>query len=102
MLSVKTSNPAELLDKIKQGIGTGCIKTWSYDKDGDFSQTCEEWKNRAFLEPIILKGELRFELITFKQHRITKSVSGIYYGRFLEMLASYFESDLVSISIVIN
>ena len=82
MITVKTSDPAGLLQKIKMAIEKGCIMDWYIDSDGDFTQAHEEWKNRAFLEPIILVGELRFELITFKQHRVTKSISGLFQGVF--------------------
>ena len=102
MLTIKTSDPLGLLQKIKMAIQNGCVLGWQVDSDGDFTQTQEELKNRAFLEPIILVGELRFELITFKQHRITKSISGVFQARFLEMLSTHFESDFILATVIVN
>ena len=102
MLTIKTSDPMELLQKIKMAIQEGHILDWQVDSDGDFTQTHEEFKNRAFLEPIILVGELRFELITFKQHRISKSISGVFQARFLEMLSTHFESEFIVATVIVN
>lgn len=102
MLTIKTPDPMGLLQKIKMAIQNGSVMEWQVDSDGDFTQTHEEYKNRAFLEPIILMGELRFELITFKQHRITKSISGIFQARFLEMLSTHFESDFSIATVIVN
>ena len=102
MLTIKTSDPTGLLQKIKMAIEKGCVREWQVDSDGDFTQTHEEFKNRAFLEPIILVGELRFELITFKQHRITKSISGLFQARFLEMLSTQFEEEFIMATVIVN
>ena len=102
MLTIKTPDPTGLLQKIKLAIEKGCVMDWALDSDGDITLMNEELKNRAFLEPIILVGELRFELITFKQHRITKSISGMFQGRFLEMLSTHFEADFIIATVVVN
>lgn len=50
-LSVKTDNPSGLLTSIRKAIDNKVVSTWSYDKDGDFSHTPDQWKNKAWLRP---------------------------------------------------
>ena len=41
---ILTSTPNTLLTKIKAAIDKGEIDTWSYDANGDFTHTPEQWK----------------------------------------------------------
>lgn len=95
-LSVKTDNPTGLLASIKKAIDDNEIATWSYDKDGDFTHTPDQWKNKAWLRPKAEEVELRFLIISPKDTIITKMVSGIYHGRFIEMLTSHFDKKFSS------
>jgi hypothetical protein len=91
-LTIKTDNPSGLLTAIKKAIDDKTIATWSYDNDGDFTHTPEQWKNKAWLRPKIETGELKFIIISPKDTTVTKAVSGIYHGRFIEMLTTHFET----------
>jgi len=91
-LSVKTDNPSGLLSSIKKAIDDNVVVTWSYDKDGDFTHTPDQWRNKAWLRPKTETGELRFVIIEPKDTKTTKMVSGIYHGRFIEMLTSHFDT----------
>lgn len=91
-LSVKTDNPSGLLSSIKKAIDDNVVATWSYDKDGDFTHIPDQWRNKAWLRPKTETGELRFVIIEPKDTTITKMVSGIYHGRFIEMLTSHFDT----------
>ncbi len=90
---VKTSNPSGLLSKIKKAIDDNSIDTWSYDSDGDFTHKPEQWKNKAWLSPKIYSSELRFGILKQKDIKLTRSIYGIYHGRFIEMLLNHFDSD---------
>ena len=92
MLSIKTDNPSGLLASIKKAIDDKTVATWSHDKDGDFTHTPEQWKSKAWLRPKLETGELRFVIISPKDTTLTKMVSGIYHGRFIEMLTSHFDT----------
>jgi hypothetical protein len=44
-----TSNPTALLKAFKKAIDESTILTWGYDKDGDFTHSAAQWKNKAWL-----------------------------------------------------
>ena len=96
-LIFKAAQPKTLLDAIKKEINSEKIVTWSCDSDGDFTHTPEQWKNKAWLRPIVGTDELKFNII--KPTSVTKfgnAVLGIYYGRFLEMVSNHFENSFTS------
>lgn len=95
---VKTQNPAGLLKAIKKAIDDENIDTWSYDNDGDFTHTPEQWKNKAWLRPKIYEGELRFGILKQKNVELKKVIYGVYHGRFIEMLLTHFDDDFSTAS----
>ncbi|MDF2515934.1 MAG: hypothetical protein K0R59_1230 [Sphingobacterium sp.] len=90
---IKTTSPQKLLAAIKEGINEDNIRTWSYDSDGDFTHTPEQWQNQAWLRPQILAGELRFGILENKNKKLSKSIYGVYHGRFIEMLLTHFDTQ---------
>lgn len=88
---VKTSNPRGLLQDIKKEIDSGAIDTWSYDWDGDFTHTPEQWKYRAWLRPVFEGDRLKFSFIWSKNYRTTKMLYAIYHWRYIEMLLAHFD-----------
>jgi hypothetical protein len=44
---VATTNPNDLLKKIKLAIKEGHVDTWECDGDGDFTHSVPQWKNKA-------------------------------------------------------
>jgi len=90
---VKTGDPAGLLKKIKKAIDDKHIETWSYDSDGDFTHTPEQWKGKAWLRPKIYTGELRFGILKQTSINMSKIVYGVYHGRFIEMLLTHFDTE---------
>lgn len=96
---IKTSDPSGLLKAIKKTIDEGKIETWSYDKDGDFTHTPEQWKLQAWLRPRVYAGELRFGILKPQGEQTLKSVIyGVYHGRFIEMLLTHFDTMFVNSS----
>jgi hypothetical protein len=95
---VKTNNPSELLAEIRKTIDEGKIKTWSYDADGDFTHTTDQWKNAAWFRPKIYTGELRFGLLGKKDTTMSSYLYGIFHGRLTEMLLIHFDRKITSIN----
>lgn len=99
-LIVKTSNPNSLLSKIKKAIDSDEIRTWSYDSDGDFTHTPDQWKNKAWLT---VKrngnGELSFGILGQGSVNTSKLVYAVYHGRFAEMLLNHFDLDFSDIKV---
>lgn len=85
-LYFKTDDPQKLLDEFKKAIKEGKIATWSSDKDGDFTHTPEQWKNRAWLRPKIESAKLALYILRPKDTNITSLVYAVYHGRFVESM----------------
>jgi len=45
-IRIDCDQPTELLSSIKNAIDKGHVETWAYDKDGDFTHSTTQWKNR--------------------------------------------------------
>lgn len=88
----KTSDPQKLLTTFKKAIDEHKIITWSYDQDGDFTHSVEQWKNTAWLRPEIGVNELIFIIIGPLRTTITSEVYGIYHGRFVESMLIHCDS----------
>ncbi len=73
---VRTNKPSALLQAIYKDIDDNKIETWSYDKDGDFTHTPDQWKNKAWLRPKVYNGELRFGIVP---QRAVKLSTLIYF-----------------------
>jgi len=95
---VKTDKPRTLLAAIKRAIDSSDIETWSYDAEGDFTHTAEQWKRRAWLRPSIREQGLVFRIVPPRKRRITRVVYGVYHGRFIEMLLNHFDSKFTEAS----
>lgn len=98
-LNIKTDNPAGLLAAIKKAIDNKEVETWSYDTDGDFTHTPEQWKKKAWLRP---KNEgadtLKLVIVSPKDVTLSKEVIGVYHGRFIEMLMAHFSAKFKTIT----
>ena len=85
-LYFKTSTPQNLLDEFKKAIQEGRISTWSFDEDGDFTHTPDQWKNKAWFRPEFQEGQLALHILKPKSINITSEVYAVYHGRFLESM----------------
>lgn len=93
---VKTDTPEGLLKSIKKAIDEKTIETWSYDADGDFTHTPDQWKNRAWLRPKVYPGELRFGILGPKNVVLAKAIYSIFHGRFIEMLLDHVDDKFTT------
>ena len=62
-INFDTSDPYKLLADFKKAIGTKQVVTWSYDQDGDFTHTPEQWLRKAWLHPNITQGRLTYRIL---------------------------------------
>ena len=96
---VKTNNPQGLVDKIKESIDKKIIDTWSYDSEGDFTHSVEQWKYRAWMRPHIEKDKVVFAVICRRDKNMTMVEYAVYHGRFVEMLLRHFDRICTSIEV---
>lgn len=85
-INFDTTDPAGLLAAFKYGIDRGHIVTWSYDKDGDFTHTPDQWKNKAWLRPSVYTGRLILNIIGRQREAMPLEVYAVYHGRFIEAM----------------
>lgn len=90
---IKTSNPSGLLSALRKAIDDNKIETWSYDADGDFTHTPNQWEKKAWLRPKIYSGELRFGILAVQGTNMSKLFYGVYHGRFIEMMLVHFDES---------
>jgi hypothetical protein len=88
----------KLLTAIKMAIDTDKIKTWTYDNDGDFTHTASQWIKKAWFRPRNSEGtDVIFSMIGTKNMKITKTIYGVYHGRFIEMLLTHFDDMFTNV-----
>lgn len=90
MVTIQTATPRGLLASIRQAIDTGHVVTWTYDKDGDFTHTPDQWRSKAWLRPQIADGALTLSIIWNVPNR---QVYAVYEGRFIEMILAHFNGQ---------
>jgi hypothetical protein len=96
-ITVFTDRPQMLLRAIYKAIDEERIRTWSYDPEGDFTHTADQWRNEAWLRPRVLDDRIRFIIVPPNKRRITTAVYAIYHGRFAEMLLARFDEHYTDI-----
>jgi hypothetical protein len=83
---LESANPAALLAAFKTAIDKGHVVTWSYDKNGDFTHTPEQWRYRGWLRPSLSSGRLTMSFLGSTDEVTTWEIYGIYHGRFIESM----------------
>jgi hypothetical protein len=81
-----TNNPAALLAAFKQGIERKEIVTWEIDPDGDFTHTPPQWRNQAWLRPVLGQDRLVLNIIGRNNTAMPLEVYAVYHGRFIEAM----------------
>jgi len=84
-----TDRPKGLLADFKSKIDAGHVVTWAYDADGDFTHTAPQWKGEAWLRPVPEGDKLALYILTRRGKVLSKTVYGIYHGRFIESVATH-------------
>src|SRR5207253_6281912 len=102
MITVNTSTPTELLSLIRKEIKDEKIQTWKEDIHNGilyFTHSPEQWYRKAWLKPteLIRENQLRFNLVMPQNTLLNKAVSGVYHGRFIEMLCNHFPAHFSTI-----
>ena len=84
-IHIETPTPKKLLAAFKKAIDDGHVTTWSYDSDGDFTHTADQWNKGAWLRPKIMeRSELILYILSPKEVTITSTLYAVYHGRIVE------------------
>ncbi len=84
-----TNQPEVLLAEFKKKIDNGHVVTWSYDQQGDFTHTADQWKYLAWLRPVIKQEKLMMCIVKNKKKLLTPAIYGVYHGRFIEGMLTH-------------
>lgn len=99
-LTFTTSTPQQLLTSFKKAIDDKHVVTWSYDKEGDFTHTPDQWAKKAWMRPVVLNGQLIFKIVAPEGKAVSWGVYGVYHGRlaesFIDHLHDKFETAVAS------
>jgi len=98
-LLFKTNAPQALLNDFKKKIDEGHVVTWSYDKNGDFTHTPDQWRFSAWMRPSIDIGGLRFNIVGNAKLITSKTVYGVYHGRLVESVATHCDDRFTEASV---
>ncbi len=98
-LTFKTNTPQKLLADFKKKIDEKKVVTWSYDKDGDFTHTPDQWRHKAWMRPVIDTDGLRFNILGSKSVSTSKAIYGVYHGRLTESVTTHCD-DLFTTAVV--
>lgn len=86
-IHLKTTTPRKLLTTYKKAIDDGDVVTWSYDLDGDFTHTVEQWNKKAWLRPAVVeKTELVLHILAPKGTTLSPATYAVYHGRMIELM----------------
>jgi hypothetical protein len=88
-INFDTPDPRKLLAAFKKAIDDGDVVTWSYDNDGDFTHTPDQWKYKAWLRPVIFNGQLIMNFVANNSIPTSTAVYGVYHGRFIESMLTH-------------
>lgn len=68
------------------------IPTWIVDSDGDFTMTHGAWTMHAWFR-INLNNptQLVLNIVSSRNHRMTRELYGVYHGRMTATLLAYFD-----------
>jgi hypothetical protein len=87
MIYFETKTPKKLLAAYKKAIDDGHVTTWSYDSDGDFTHTADQWSRKAWLRPKIEDGKaLVFSIVKPQEATLSAVVYAVYHGRLIESM----------------
>ena len=84
-----TDSPSNLLAAFKKAIDEGHVVTWSYDSDGDFTHTAQQWKNQAWFRPSAQTDRLTLNIMRPQNGKISSEVYAIYHGRIIESMLAH-------------
>ena len=103
MISITTNIDRDmLLTMINDHIKENKIVTWSVDGEGDYTTVQPQWRYRAWMRPVKDENnehKLYFVIVKSKKFPMTKSLYGVFHGRFAEMLLTHFDTQITSLEI---
>jgi hypothetical protein len=86
----ETKTPKKLLAAYKKAVDDGHVSTWSYDADGDFTHTADQWIRKAWLRPRVDEGTaLVFYILAPRETKLSTTIYAVYHGRFIETMLTH-------------
>lgn len=86
-----TGDASGLLHAFREAIDGDTIETWSYDEEGDFTHTPDQWESEAWFTPSVDDNRLSFFIVPPLNETISREVYAVYHGRLIEALLAHFD-----------
>ena len=102
MIRIRTTNPRQLSERIRQAVDEGRASNWHVDNDGDYYLTRTELWGMAWMRPRFNNAEadtLYFGILEPKDQKLKKRTYAVYHCRFAEFLLSLFDNEINSLEI---
>lgn len=101
MITVTTSYPQNLVEKINAFIRVKRTTEWELDEENDYVLNLPDLKYKAWMtvNEDYSDGKLRIGIIESTKYRLTKRIYSMYHCRFAEFVLEYFDNDISNIEI---
>lgn len=90
----ETHDPHGLLNAFDAAVAknnhAGGIATWS-KANGFYTHDATQWKNKAYLKPVISVGRLTFNIFKPQNGAAPSVVYGYYHGHLIETFLNHFD-----------
>ena len=101
MITITTTNPRGLVDKLNTFIKEKKTTEWELDEENDYVLNLPDLKYKAWMT--VNEGsngnQLKIGIIESTKYRLTKYVYSVYHCRFAELILENFDIDISSIEI---
>jgi hypothetical protein len=99
-LHFHTETPARLLGALKKAVDDRHVTTWTYDEDGDFTHTSENWNSHAWFKPRVDEGrKLSFYILAPNEVQLSSLTYAVYHSRLVSAMLVHFDELFSSISV---
>lgn len=90
-ITVLTSAPQELLEKIRSDVSLHQNSEWQADSDGDFTLADPKWRDKAWFRAYVKDRKLVFGIIPSSNPGMTSNLFASYHGQLLSMLLANYD-----------
>lgn len=101
MITIITTNPRCLVDKINAFIREKKTTEWELDEENDYVLNLPDLKYKAWMTVYddFSEDNLKIGIIESTKYRLTKHVYSVYHCRFSEFILENFDTDTSKIEI---
>ena len=93
-----TVRPRALLRLLREAIDEESVRTWTFDKDGDFTHRSAQWGRAAWFRPVIADGKIIFNILKPMNTSLSTTVYAVYHSELTQVLLAHFDKHCERVS----